>query len=316
MVSFVVPVYNMEALLPRFLESLLPQIGKNEILLVDDGSTDLSGELCDKYAILHPKNIRSFHKTNGGLSSARNFGIDVARGTFITFPDPDDWVEDNYVSVIEKQIASNCELFCFGHWIDYEDKRLAADNGDSLITFTAKEAQRALLVTPKINGFAWNKIFLLDIIRTNHLYFADDVGITEDLDFAYRYLKYCGFVLFCPKYRLYHYCQRSGAATHSGYSVRSIEVFKTFTNIIADSDDNKLVHAAKEEICNTAVNLIAAYYSSNVLDKANYNKILGFSRHYLKEMLLGSQFNSKRKIQALIACILPKVYVRMKMTRK
>ena len=80
MISLVVPVYNMEQYLPRCMEHLLCQDGSYEIILVDDGSKDGSAKLCDQYAMEHPKLVYVVHKENGGLSSARNAGMDVARG--------------------------------------------------------------------------------------------------------------------------------------------------------------------------------------------------------------------------------------------
>ena len=93
MISVVVPVYNVEKYLHYAMESLLKQTYKNfEIILVNDGSTDNSGKLCDKYSEKY-SNVKVFHKENGGLSDARNFGVKKAKGEFITFLDPDDYLE-------------------------------------------------------------------------------------------------------------------------------------------------------------------------------------------------------------------------------
>ena len=97
MISVVVSVYNMEKYLDRCINSLLKQTYKAyEIILVDDGSTDTSPSLCDEWG-KKETSIRVFHKPNGGLSSARNYGIDHALGDLIIFPDPDDWVDTGYL---------------------------------------------------------------------------------------------------------------------------------------------------------------------------------------------------------------------------
>ena len=98
MISIVVPIYNMEKLLPRCMDTLVTQSLAYEIILVDDGSTDSSPKICDDYMQMYPAFVRVVHKDNGGLSSARNAGMDVARGKYVIFPDPDDWVELDYVS--------------------------------------------------------------------------------------------------------------------------------------------------------------------------------------------------------------------------
>ena len=98
MISVIVPVYNMKIYLKRCMKTLIMQTQDNyEIILVDDGSTDGSSEICDEYAKENPDLIRVIHKENGGLSSARNAGIEEATGRYIIFPDPDDWVEPDYL---------------------------------------------------------------------------------------------------------------------------------------------------------------------------------------------------------------------------
>ena len=93
MITVVVPIYNLSELLHRCMTTLLSQSGSYEIILVDDGSTDKSPAMCDRYATEYQDKVRVIHKENGGLSSARNAGIEAARGKYIIFPDPDDWVE-------------------------------------------------------------------------------------------------------------------------------------------------------------------------------------------------------------------------------
>lgn len=97
-ISIIVPVYNAEKTLHRCTNSIINQLYQNwELLLIDDGSTDNSSVICDEY-VRKDKRIRVFHKENGGVSSARNVGLDNAEGEWITFIDSDDWVENNYLS--------------------------------------------------------------------------------------------------------------------------------------------------------------------------------------------------------------------------
>lgn len=97
-ISVIVPVYNTEKYLGECVQSILNQIFTDfELLLIDDGSTDQSGAICDTYA-LQDKRVKVFHKENGGVSSARNMGLDEARGEWIVFVDSDDWVANSYFS--------------------------------------------------------------------------------------------------------------------------------------------------------------------------------------------------------------------------
>ena len=135
LISVVVPVYKVEQYLGRCVESLLSQTYKNtEIILVDDGSPDHCPKMCDEYAAKYPTIVKAIHKENGGLSSARNAGIDNARGEFIVFPDPDDWVEPDYVaSFLEFRERYQADLVCLGHYVDTDTTSVPAmpDGADS-----------------------------------------------------------------------------------------------------------------------------------------------------------------------------------------
>ena len=127
-ITLAIPVYNMEQYLPRCMETMLAQTCQDfEILLVDDGSTDNSGQMCDDYAAKHSDFIRVVHKENGGLSSARNAGIDAAKGKYINFPDPDDWVEPDYVEkLLEYRQQFDADLVCTGYFVDTENNCVPA----------------------------------------------------------------------------------------------------------------------------------------------------------------------------------------------
>ncbi|MBQ2854122.1 MAG: glycosyltransferase [Oscillospiraceae bacterium] len=117
LVSVIVPVYNVESYLCRCVDSILNQTYRNlEVILVDDGATDASGAICDDYAGRDDR-VRVIHKENGGLSSARNAGIDVARGTYLEFVDSDDWLEpDGVESLLSLALEQNTELVAGGRY--------------------------------------------------------------------------------------------------------------------------------------------------------------------------------------------------------
>lgn len=310
-VSIVISIYNMELYLHRCVDSMLMQIESNiEIILVDDGSTDSSSELCDRYAQGYPEIIRVVHKSNGGLSSARNAGMEIARGKYIIFPDPDDWVEPNYISrALELQEMYRTDLVCLGYFIDYDDCSIPTNENSKLIKMSGDEAQSALLNLHSINGFAWNKLYNLDIIRKYDLKFLDNLGTTEDLDFAFCYLQYCKSVCVDPQSRVYHYYQRIGAATHSKFSKKKLENFHTYEKIINRAHSNlELVQAAKEEICNEAINLIPLYFDSDIRYVDDYIKIRNYIKLYFKDYLKSKRYGIGRKIQSILARFIPSLY--------
>ena len=115
LISVIVPVYKVEEYLARCVDSILGQTYRNlEILLVDDGSPDRCGVMCDEYASRDSR-IRVIHKENGGLSSARNAAIDAARGEYIGFVDSDDWIEpETYEALLDMALAEKVKLVCAG----------------------------------------------------------------------------------------------------------------------------------------------------------------------------------------------------------
>lgn len=311
MISVVVPVYNLERLLPRCMNSLLSQTFHNfEIILVDDGSTDGSSALCDKHVATHPNIVRCIHKPNGGLSSARNAGMNAAKGDYVIFPDPDDWVEPNYLeqlSILQEQYRA--DLVCTGHFIDYDTESIPANPNQSLRVMPREAAQVALLIPPCISGFAWNKLYRLDIIQENNLQFLDDVGTTEDLDFAFRYLQFCNTVCFDPSKRTYHYYQRSGAATRSGFSLKKLQAIHTYEKILQVVEDSSpIARAARAEICNTAINLLVLYLNADTQDTTAYQTIRNYIKQYYSDYLKSGHYSSGRKVQAIMARYTPRLY--------
>lgn len=316
MLTLAVPVYNMASYLPRCMDALLNQTCPDyEILLIDDGSTDGSESLCDRYAQEHPDRVRVIHKENGGLSSARNTGIACARGNWITFPDPDDWVESDYTAqFLSLGREHHADLVCTGYCVDTDSGTTPAKPDSQFRIFTGSDARRALLLPPQLDGFAWNKCFRLDIIRENGLNYLDDVGITEDLDFAFRYLSFCQTVCHAPQARTYHYYQRDGAATRSGFSLRKLDTLHTYEKIIAAcaASDPELALAAEDELCTAAVNLIRMYENSDRSHPQARAVLLGKIRKHLPAHLKSAKYGAGRKLQALLAGFSPKLYCLVK----
>lgn len=122
LVSVIVPVYNVEKYLARCLDSIINQTYTNlEIILVDDGSKDSSGQICDEYAAKDQR-IKVIHKQNGGLSSARNAGLDIASGSYIEFVDSDDWIDKDTVKEnLELIINENSNVVFFNHYQVFDD---------------------------------------------------------------------------------------------------------------------------------------------------------------------------------------------------
>jgi glycosyltransferase involved in cell wall biosynthesis len=198
LISVIVPVYNVEKYLPRCIESILNQTYRNfELILVDDGSTDRSGQICDEYKVKDER-IRVLHKPNGGQSEARNEGIEQARGEYINFFDADDFAEKDILEyLISLARKYNADLVVTAPVLLYESGR-TRDLVSSLKegVYPRKEVYRSILLQTGIEAQSWGKLykkFLFDKIRY-------PVGeIYEDFKIIHEIIEEAGVIVFGEK---------------------------------------------------------------------------------------------------------------------
>lgn len=188
-VSIIVPVYNVEKYLKKCVKSIINQTYKKlEIILVDDGSPDRSGTICDCLAE-KDRRIRVIHKENGGVSTARNAGIEVATGEYICFVDSDDWLPSNAIEILISRIKKDYSDFCMGDVMHVgirdsslwklKDACIEIENINEIVSF----------------GYAlkapWAKLFRSEIIKKTRLSFLPGIAYGEDTIFVWSYLSYC-----------------------------------------------------------------------------------------------------------------------------
>lgn len=201
MISVIVPVYNTAKYLRRCVDSILAQTYRDfELLLIDDGSTDASGTICDEYAALDSR-VRVFHKPNGGVSSARNLGLDSARGQWITFADSDDRVDQRWLANFDLNRNEKFELICQGY------TGTTAQGLTTEYIYSGSGSPRDLLQAlfdNKIAGYIWCKAFKTEIIEENDLRFNDKFNVSEDLEFELRYISKINKILCSDKIGYYY----------------------------------------------------------------------------------------------------------------
>lgn len=205
-VSIIVPVYNAEKTLNRCVDSILQQTFTDwELLLIDDGSKDSSGYICDEYSRKDSR-IKVFHKGNGGASSARNLGLDNACGDWVTFCDSDDFVYpdwlNNYVVNISEGIDLVCQAFECDKTLVYKFK----DKKHFGLTYKGC-VQDAILLLDKdyIVGYLWVKLFKRSILETHKLRFDTRFNFWEDQEFCFRYFSYIKNIVCTEKIGYYYY---------------------------------------------------------------------------------------------------------------
>ena len=223
--SVIVPVYNVTPYLDRCVQSLLSQeYGAYEVILIDDGSTDGSGDMCDVYAAGN-KFVRTFHTENGGLSAARNLGIEKAKGEYLLFVDSDDCVDENMCRTLEQRL-------CHYEGVDLVSFDALGEDGDScehmrrILTdqTDVSEGREYLLQGYKkrnVNVQVWMYAFRKDFLDSEHLRFKEGI-LHEDVEFMPRVLLKARRVLSVPDV-LYHYKIRKGSISTSSDKRKNIE---------------------------------------------------------------------------------------------
>lgn len=213
-VSVIIPAYKAERFLHRCVDSLINQTFTDfEIILVDDGSPDGSGKICDEYANKYSF-IQAFHTENGGVSSARNFGITQAEGEWICFVDSDDWVEGDYLSNFFLYQNSDETLIFQNILFDYGNSITKPFFQYNDIIFDIHAAD--LISKYKIlhNGCPVSKLFRSSIIKDNHIKFDTTISIHEDHCFVFDYLKHIKKIRLIEKIT-YHYIIHDGSSLTS-----------------------------------------------------------------------------------------------------
>lgn len=205
LISVIVPVYNGEKYLRRCIESIINQSYKLiEIILINDGSTDNSGEICNAYA-LSDNRIRVIHTENNGPATARNLGIERAKGSFIFFVDADDFIENNALNLLVESYNRHRADIIVGDFKKIkngiiEDRRDTSFSNNTLLTKQDIVVySRSYLRKPNkylLFAFSWGRLFKSSIIKDNNISFNTDLHTFEDVAFNFDYLQYAGEVFF------------------------------------------------------------------------------------------------------------------------
>ncbi len=240
LISLIVPVFNVEKYLKRCLDSLISQSYKNiEIILIDDGSTDESGKICDRYAKEHSNIIKVLHQENQGLSMARNAGLDIAIGEYIGFVDSDDYVEPKmFERLYNNLLESNADISVCSFFEDNVDETniLRVELNDKIITnFDAVKN-----IADQYTGYAfvvmWNKLFkkkLFDKIRF-------PIGKIHEDQFIIHKLYYLSNKISTSSCCLYHHVNRSTNISKSSTTIKHFDDFDAVFERIEFCKENNL----------------------------------------------------------------------------
>lgn len=255
LITVIVPVYNVENYLRKCIESILGQVYKKlQIILVDDGSFDHSGEICEEYALMD-KRIEVVHKENGGPASARKAGLALARGQYTGFVDADDYIDsDFYQILLEDAVRSGSDLVHGGYIA--EDNRLAVLNNMyesgayELIGVQAKFIKKYILKIDSsvhMNHNLFPKLFKTNLVKTSDLIVPVSLTRGEDLLFV------CSCILnskkiFLDKRAGYHYVMRNNSITHCPHIESTIEFGTVYKRLLSLFDEYGVLDIVREEL--------------------------------------------------------------------
>ena len=267
LISVIIPIYNVEKYLDKCVQSALAQTYQNlEIILVDDGSSDSSTEICYKYEKMDPR-VKVVRKENGGMSDARNAGLAVAKGKYIQFVDSDDYMAENMIEIMHKNICEyDADISLCSHYI-VTDRECVTDATGEKTVYTNVEAIEELLLDTKIRSYVWNKMFkasLFENIKFPKGRIFEDILITPKLFAEAKKLIF-------DDTPLYYYFQREASILHNQcvrLRLAYIEASLEFYDFVRSKFDNM------ERFCNYNI----AHITIN-----EYNDIGLFKIYELKE---------------------------------
>ena len=301
MISVVVPAYNVEKYVTKCINSLATQsFHDTEIILVDDGSTDSTSSICDELASQYNQ-VFTYHKENGGLSDARNYGISKANGEFITFVDSDDYVSHSYLEELMDMMTDDVQITMVNIQRVYEDKQPSNNATNKIEKITAKDAISRMLLRQGYSHSEGGKLYRKQL--WNELRFP--VGrLYEDYLTTYRVFSEADEVRVKDN-QSYYYLEREGSIMHYDVSPRTLSLLE-----VSDEVTNFVI-GKYPELRIPAIDLQMASYLKTLQNILNYdshsytdvqNRIIKFVSQHAWELIRSKQTpnNDKVKIASLL----------------
>lgn len=216
LISVIIPVYNVEKYVRKCLDSVLNQTYENlEILIIDDGSTDDSGNLCDEYQDTH---VHVYHTDNHGLSAARNYALDRIHGDYIAFLDSDDWMELNALEILlNKAKTTGADIVAFRFYQEYKDKTFEPEGTNTEFTVEGDEVLKSMVIDRRLTEDVWNKFYKADLFYGIRY---PEGKIFEDKATTYKLLQKAKVLTYTPA-PLIHYRNREGSLSNV-HSMKSL----------------------------------------------------------------------------------------------
>lgn len=285
-VSIVIPIYNVEKYLDRCIESIKSQTYTDlEIILIDDGSKDSSGAICDEHA-KYDNRIKVIHKENGGVSAARNTGLSVADGEYIMFVDSDDYIDSNMIEEMVLHLPADI-VICGLRWVQPEGKIIRENSFDKNETVQITEfieryfdiAQDGYIISGP-----YNKLFCKQIINEYNLKFDENLSIGEDWLFVIKYMQ-CIENVCIMNNAYYNYVQYANNTLMSKYNDNAFEMCELLYNAEID-----LTSKSDQYDSSFLIERFMALYFTFVWQIYTRSKMVGINKYKKLKYVLKNEF--------------------------
>ena len=309
LLTIVIPTYNAEKTVEKCINSLKKQNTKfaYQVYIINDGSTDKTQNVVES-AINDDKYFRVFSKDNSGLSGTRNFGLARTNTEYITFVDPDDFVNSNYVNeLLTPYCADNeCDLSITGYQKeDDEGNAIFQSENSGTDSFTANDAMFRIFISGGYEGFTWNKAYRTSIFKKYNLQFTKESEPYEDLYLDLKYLQHCRKIVWRNNIT-YHYVVHNSSAVHANRpgSVfnstlpKKIDVLKEMLTFIP-SNNTKAINALKAKICWDEMSILRTIYAApnrNEVPKETIRELRQDNLKYRRAFLSNQILSQKDKL--------------------
>lgn len=304
LVSVIVPVYNAEIYLKRCVDSILNQNYSNfELILIDDGSTDLSPAICDDYADKDSR-VQVIHQKNGGVCAARNAGLRTAKGDFVAFVDADDWIEPDMLLYLLAH-AQDADVVRCGFFTESENGQLLSSETGQNVSPDQVEAIAELAVSG-FAGVLWNKLYRRTILED--VFFDENFTCSEDLLFNYAVYKRAKRFVFCSEPK-YHYQINSGSITNSEFSDGAFDILRVKEYMMEQEKENAFLFNQIRRGYILSAFIVLSGAARRSPDPQDFVRLRKDVLKYKFVVLFGA-FTLREKVKMLLLWLAPPLYKR------
>lgn len=312
LISVIIPVYNVEKYLNKCIDSIVNQTYKNlEVILVDDGSLDKSSQLCDEWA-KRDNRINVIHKVNGGLSSARNYGLKISKGEYISFVDSDDWVDKNTYQELLCHTKKDIDFVSFGVLEEYDTETYQILNSNNYQIYKQKQIFNRILDDNSVAGYVCNKLFKRSIIGNEK--FDETLMSCEDIDFCTRISVMCNSIIHVDA-KFYHYRRRNDSMTgeykYNPYKLSVLTAYENIMPIFFKYDVNDY-YKLERNYLKIALNIKGRMIVSKVKDDLVLTRLNDIINKYFAKVVMDSNNSIIIKANIVLTRFFPSLLLKIK----